>query len=292
MSEKLNLTVRSIFIDGKFYRVEEYPTEEIENGNYDIFNKGIAYHVKTDLTNLILPYKGSADSHADVWDKDTEPGIYRIRMKHDKYAIAIHYPRGKAEREMYSPDHIKDLASSVLAGEYKPDQFIDVDEDMANGDSFLPPLHSNDDLMNRIVKTAIRLKDAPFEPYGKRLEACAVAKGKKGSTESINIKNNSKRGISKNSAMSSTKAVLYTNTWDLRFAIVVQDVPGASNPMFENGSSLIIYSNGAPFKIDPNKMLTVQEVLEGEGGPKPTQDPLDDLDVTDDDYTIEEDDDE
>ena len=280
MSDKLNLNVRSIFIDGRFYRVEEYPTEEINKGNYDIFNKGIAYHIKTDLVDLVLPYMGTAKSRSEVLDPDTEPGIYRIRFKRGNYTVAIHYP-GKADRETYSPKQTKDLVSSVIAGEYDPNQFLDIDEDMVNGDSFMPPLHSNDDLMNRVVKTAIRLKEAPFEPYGKRLEACAMSKNKKGSTESINIKNNSKRGICKNSAMSSTKAVLYTNTWDLRFAIVVQDVPGASNPMFENGSSLVIYSNGVPFDIDQNKIITVQQALAGYGGSKPTQDPLEEFDMDD-----------
>lgn len=266
MSKKPSLKVQSIIIDGKYYRVEDWPIEEIEKKNYDVLKKGIAYHIKTDITNAVYPFLGDTDSLEYVRAPDCPVGIYKVKVHRDVYRIAISRPKTKTDKLMYNIDNVKNIASAVMNGEYSPDQFADLDINMSGGgESFLPPLHSDDDIMNRIVKVGIRLKDTSFEPYGKRLEATAAIKKKK-SNEAINLRNNAKRGIIKNRAMSSTKAMQYTEAFDMRFAIILQDVPGAPNPMFNSGSSLIIYSTGNPFDIDYNKLITVQEVLEGEGG--------------------------
>ena len=105
----------------------------------------------------------------------------------------------------------------------------------------------------------IRLKDAPFAPYGKRLKALAMNKAS--GIEGTNMMNNIKRGILINKAMSPSRAMACTDTWEMEMALVIRDKPGASNPMFEDGSMLVIYPNGEPYDIDPDKLIDSEELI-------------------------------
>lgn len=256
-----NFNVRAAIIDGKYYRVEDFPVDEIKAGNTSVLKKAVAYYVKTDITNQIYPFRGDINSTDDWEESKLSAGIYRVRLKRDKYVVRIVRPKTKAELELYSPNNIKDIASAVVGGDYTPDQFADIKFNIsAAGKSFLPPLYADDDPMNRIIKTGIRLKDAPFELYGKRMEATAVNK-KKG-VEGINIRNNTKRAILSNRSMSASKAVTNCDTWQMRMAIILTDAPDSVNPMFEDEESgIIIYANSEPFPIIPEKLTNVADVI-------------------------------
>ena len=130
----------------------------------------------------------------------------------------------------------------------------------ANGESFLPPIYPDDDPLNTIMKIAIRKKDAPFEPYGKRLEALAVDRTK--GVEGINIRNNLRRALKTNHTMSPSKALQISDTWQFQIAIIVADAPGAMHPMFSDGkSALIIYPDGIPFDLKEMELINVDDLV-------------------------------
>lgn len=105
----------------------------------------------------------------------------------------------------------------------------------------------------------IRLKNAPFEPYGKVLEGSV---GNSKSSEGTNIRNNTRRMLYVNNALSGSKYALCADVWQLDTAIIVKDSPDAIYPMFENGEMLILYPNGYKFKIDPSKLVDAEDMIE------------------------------
>lgn len=250
-----------ILIGGKLYRVEDYPTKEmIQERNEQAFKKGFAYRYQTSLQNRIYPYLGIIEDPEDLSMAKSPVGIYHVRRGKKLY-LRIVFPRTKKEAELYASENERSVMSAV-SDAYERNQFVDAV--MSAGDaglySFIPPIHADDDMLNRTIKFAIRLKDAPFEPYGKRLETLAVEKGH--GMEGTNIKNNGKRGLRLNRAMSAGKAMQFAETWQFNLAILVTDQPDAMHPISENGEIYIYYPFGKPFPVDPDKLIDIGPMIE------------------------------
>lgn len=222
----------------------------------------MAYRIKTDLTKLLLPYQGLIDMIEDFHSDQLEPGIYFVR-RHHKYFMRMVLPRGK-DREQYKLGKERDVIAAVLDQTFIPDQFADVRITSADagGDTFLPPLYQEDDALNLLVKTGIRLKDAPFEPYGKRMSAMAADKFK--GIEGSNMRNNLRRSFRVNHTMSATKALQISDIWETQLAYLITDAPGAMHPMFpdEPGTILVVYPSGTPFEIDTDKLVDATELIQ------------------------------
>ena len=249
-------------IMGKPYRVEDKPSDSIirERG-CKAFRKGVAYRFNSQLTKFLLPYRGQIERE-DFRRDELEPGIYFVRRR-ESYFMRLVLPHNDKEREQYQLGKERDVVAAVIDSAYMPDQFADVRITSADagGDSFLPPLYQEDDALNLLVKTGIRLKDAPFEPYGKRLAAAAVDKFK--GVDGTNIRNNARRSFRLNHTMSATKALQYADAYEMRLAYVLADEPDAMHPMFPDdpGKLLVVYPNGIPFEIHQDDLVNADELI-------------------------------
>lgn len=254
------ISTLSVTIEGKYYRVMPYPYDEIEQKGPDILRKGIAYQVKTSLTKGLFPYRGIVGRKAHINRARDRVGLYMKEITPGRYEPRFVRPRTKKERQEYALGRERDIAHGIVEG--KIDKSLLLDLDMVptggTGDAFLPPIRTEDDPLNRLMKLAIRLKNAPFGPYGKRLEALAVDRS---SIEGSNIKNNAKRAILNNTAMSPTKCIMYADSYEFELAFIIRDVPGAANPMFEDGKMLVLFPSGPAFEIDPAMLVDSRELI-------------------------------
>ena len=115
--------------------------------------------------------------------------------------------------------------------------------------------------MNMLMKLGIRLKCAPFEPYGARMRALAVDSRKKG-IEGSNIVNNNKRGLRLNRAMSPSKFMQFCDIWQLDSAIIIKDSPNAMHRMnIPEDKMLVIYPGGIPFDICQDDLIDASDMI-------------------------------
>ncbi len=236
-----------ITLDGKSYRVEDFPEDDISS-----LRKGIAYRIKRFLGNGIFPYKGKVTR--DEINADLDVGIYTYESKSGDTKLYIKYPKNKKENSEYRHTKERNVLAGIVDGEYKPDDFVNIGLTLESGNAYKPPLHRDDCPMNTLVKVALRLKEAPWELYSRRLKSLAVNAR---STDGANIANNTRRALSMNRAMSSNQAVKITDISDLEMAFIIRDAPDASFPMFSDGEMLLIFPNGKEFKIDPDKLINI-----------------------------------
>lgn len=259
MDTGLNAVVA--LIEGKYYRVQDFPYDEVSQKGPRVLRKGVAYRIETDMTRGLFPYRGTLSKKEGFDPYQRQVGIYMRDLGNNRYVMKLARPHNYREAEEYSLDKARDIVAATIDHEYLPDQFMDVKVRLgANGESFLPPIYPDDDPLNTIMKVAIRKKDAPFEPYGKRLEALAVDRTK--GVEGINIRNNLRRALKTNHTMSPSKALQISDTWQFQIAIVVADAPGAMHPMFMDGkSALIIYPDGIPFDLKEMELINVDDLV-------------------------------
>ena len=259
MDTGLNAVVA--LIEGKYYRVQDFPYDEVNQKGPRVLRKGVAYRIETDMTRGLFPYRGTLGKKEGFDPYQRQVGIYMRDLGNNRYVMKLARPHNYREAEEYSLDKARDIVAATIDHEYLPDQFMDVKVRLgANGESFLPPIYPDDDPLNTIMKVAIRKKDAPFEPYGKRLEALAVDRTK--GVEGINIRNNLRRALKTNRTMSPSKALQISDTWQFQIAIIVADAPGAMHPMFSDGkSALIIYPDGIPFDLKEMELINVDDLV-------------------------------
>ena len=112
-------------------------------------------------------------------------------------------------------------------------------------------MHIDDDPLNMLIKQGIRLKKAPFEPYAQRLRSLAVDK-KKGVG-----------GANMERALSPTKALQFSDVWQMEPAFILRDVPGSMHPMdIPRGKMLVIYPDGIPFKIEQENLIDIRDMVD------------------------------
>ena len=257
MSSKSKLDFDAIFIDSTMYTVTDMPDwVDIEEEGPELFRLNMAYRINTDMTKGVFPYRGVIKK-GEPWGH-RKPGIYLKRDEYNRWHVKMIYPR-REEAQSYKPDKVKSMVSAIIGNDIEPDEFKELTVDVSKGDSFMPPLRTNDDFLNKLVKMGIRLKDAPFAPYGKRLKALAMNKAS--GIEGTNMMNNIKRGILINHAMSPSRAIICADTWELDVAVIVRDRPGAANPMFEDGSMMVIYPNSEPFEIAQDLLINTDDMI-------------------------------
>lgn len=223
--------------------------------------KAVAYRIKTQLTDGLFPYRGIVENDHPITPRNSEVGIY-FRKKKDKksYTMIIRRPMTKKEKEAYSVQNEMDVAVAFVDRTMSVDQLTNISASVGmDGKAFRPPIRPEDDMLNKVMKMCIRLKNAPFEPYGKVLEGSV---GKTKSAEGTNIRNNTRRMLYVNNALSGSKYALCSDVWQLDTAIIVKDAPNAIYPMFKNGEMLILYPNGYKFEIDPSKLVDAEEMIE------------------------------
>ena len=249
-----------IMINGNYFHVENFP-EDQRFLTPKMMRRGTAYLIDTDMTKLVLPYRGEI-TKTEPLTKDSEPGIY-LKKSGGSYVVRIVRPR-KKERDQYRPSNIKDYVIAALSNEFALDQFIlPKNRVTEKGESFLPPLYEDDDPLNALMKTSIRMKDAPFDIYGDRLEAYAIDHSN--SVEGSNTKNNVKRMLRVNRSMSSSKFMMCAEVWDMNVAIILMDSPNAVDPIFtgkDKGKALIYFPRGTAFTIDPDKLVDATPYIE------------------------------
>ena len=258
---KVNLKVRMATLEKKPYRVADFPWKIYlaKKDNPDTFRKGVAYYYKSDLTEVLLPYRGVID---EFDPNEMKVGIYYFK-KNGRYIMKIIFPRNLDEKKEYSADKAEDIVAATLNNQYTSDDFSDDTfnaTDIGSG-PFMPPIHDDDDMLNLALKMAIRTKGAPFEPYGKRIEMLAV--DKTSGTSKSNTKGNLKRGFQMNRAMSPKKAKEVADAWQINMAIVMKDMPGAMHKMegLEKDQVYVYYPLGIPFDINNDKMVNISEMV-------------------------------
>ena len=253
------LKTPGLMVNGKFYRVMDFPRERVEKEGPGCLVRAVAYRIKTQLTDGLFPYRGIIDS-LPLTAKNSDVGIYFHKKKNGKYAMLVRYPMNKRERELYSAKNEMDVAVAFLNRTLSIDQLTNIAASVGmEGKAFRPPISMEDDMLNKIMKLGIRLKNAPFEPYGKMLEQSV---GNTKTAEGTNIRNNTRRMLYSNHAMSSSKFALCADTWQMDAAVILKDAPGAMNPMLPDGKMLILYPNGYKFEIDPKKLVDAEEMVE------------------------------
>lgn len=258
--DKNVLSTTAVILEGKYYRVIDFPEELVNEQGPSALKKAVAYRFDTEVTKSLFPYRGIIDPD-DFNPYTAKVGIYFYKKK-KLYRMYLSRPHTMQEKLEYSNDRAKNIMTAVIDNEYTPDQFADLKFGSSDigSEIFIPPLYTDDDPLNRIMKTAIREKEAPFDPYGKRLEALAIDR-RKGGIEGINIRNNAKRAIKTNLAMSPSKFMQYADTWQLEPAFILRDSPNSMHPMFMDGSMLILYPNGLSFEINPSKLIDIKDMV-------------------------------
>lgn len=239
----------AVLINGGFYKVMDFPYEKVQKEGPKVLRKAVAYRFDTDMTKGLFPYRGVIDHRGkfegEKWNPYTnEVGVYLKEMKDGSHQVRIAYPRTKQDKEEYRLGRERDVVAAVINNQFVPDQFADLHVNVNTaGEAFMPPMHIDDDPLNKIAKAFIRRKGAPFDPYGKRLEVFAVDKSR-GGVEGTNIRNNSKRSIINNKAMSSSKFVMYGDVWEYVSAIILTDAKNTMNPACEDGEAIVIFPHG------------------------------------------------
>lgn len=258
-----SLKVTSAILGDHIYRIMDFPREAAMEDGPNALSKGVAYRIETDMTRGLFPYRGIIDKGAKWNPYTAKVGIYLKKKPHGEpgYWIRIAYPKDKKEREMYSLDQAKDWKAAALDREHVTDQFLDLHITETKGDAFMPPIRVGDDFLNTLVKLGMRLKGAPFDSYGRRLEAMAIDKSKR--IEGVNIKNNSKRALYNNESMSPTKGLTYCDAGEMEIGIILRDRPDSTYPMFpgEPERGLLMFPSGMSFVIDPDKLVEVTDLV-------------------------------
>ena len=220
------LSITAVIIEGQYYNVYDFPFDEVEKHGPDALRKACAYRYQTDMTSGLFPYWGTI-SHKELkhWDRSkAKVGIYFIELSDGSYSLRIIRPKTPEQWKEYQLGNERDILAAVMGGSYAPDQFLDT-----------------------------------FDQYKRRLEALAADKNKK--SEGVNIANNSKRALINNDSLSASKFMTYADTWELEAAIVLKDLPDAANPMFQDGTMLVIYPSGVPFEIPNDKLMDISDYI-------------------------------
>lgn len=271
----MSMQVTMCYLEGQPFRVEDLPeikplVETYEETN--ILKKGVAYRFvrKIDMGGEILvyrkllPYRGIvSDKHFNPFDREIKVGLYYVRVKQDQYAFRVVRPRSKRENIEYSAKKEVDLVSATLNHEISPDMFFDnkLSQSDIGVDVYHPPVREEDDPLNMLMKLAIRLKDAPFEPYAARMKSLAVDK-KSNAVEGSNIINNNRRGLRTNRAMSPSKYMQYCDIWQFDTAFIIRDIPGAMHSMgLPEGKMLVLYPGGIPFEINNDDLIDASDLI-------------------------------
>lgn len=272
MSEvKVNngLVCPGVHLDGTYYGViKDYPFDKVAEKGPNALQKAVAYRYHREISiggeivraDYMLPFRKILDRHDPI--NGLKPGIYFRKMKHNEYKELIIRPRTPEEAEAYSPSQEKDIIFAMMTGEYLPNEFADNQLNLADigTDVYLPPIHPDDDPLNMILKLAIRLKGAPFAPYGKRIEAQAL--NRKTKTEGANMRNNVRRAMWLNTSLSPNKMCQYADWWQFRTAIIIADCPDAMHPMrIPSGKMLVVFPNGAPFEINSEDLIDISDMI-------------------------------
>ena len=221
------------YINGKYYKVEDYPLDPwqsiIDEPAETFLKKGVVYRYETDITRGLYPFNGEIGENFNI--KDAKVGIWYRRRSHGRYQIVIVRPHTVAEAKEYQLGKEKSLAVAILDGEYSTNDFVDskLTASDIGKDAYFPPVRTDDDFLNKLVKLGIRLKAAPLEPYGKRMAALAVDKRR--SVEGNNIKNNAVRRHRSNLAMSPSKAMQDADAWQMELVVGLRNSPGAMHQL-------------------------------------------------------------
>ncbi len=264
-----DLKTLGVFLGSTYYGViEDYPFEDVKKRGPDALRKAVAYRYERRIQvgdevlteSLMLPYRGIIDSSKKRWELPI--GIWMKKINHSTYREIIVRPQTEQEAKDYATGKEEDIIIAILENEYSPNQFADNQLNMADigTDIYLPPIHPDDDPLNMILKLGIRLKCASFAPYGKRLEALAVDRN--GSGEKANIRNNVKRALFANRALSPSKFCQYGDNWQFDAAFILKDHPGAMHPMhLPEGKMLVIYPGGVPFEIQAENLINAADMI-------------------------------
>ena len=259
VGDSMNLNSYGIEIGTTWYRVLPFPFEKFQKKGPDALDKVVAYTFDGLSKGYVFPYRGIWDNNEEWNSNNTKVGVYVIKKK-GQYKYRLRRPNNKDEANTYAEARAKNAAAAVLNREYPTEKFTNIIQSVGmDGKAFMPPVRQDDDALNSLIKTAMRLKAAPFSPYGKMLETYATSTNP---AEGANRKNNSKRSLYKNDTMSMNKAVMYANIWGLDVALIIKDAPDTLYPMFEDGTQLIYFPTGHEFKLDLSRLKPAKTYIQ------------------------------
>lgn len=268
MSKKLSMYIFEE--NGAIYRVFDFHKTLADKEEFYTNN---AYIVRTDLRDLVLPFRGAMKNFAKLFSPDTLPGIYQNPKTKE---VQIRGPRTRKEHEMYSSKNVTNLLNQKDLDKYSDSMFRDMQlEHKASGDIFTPNISDEDDFTSKLVKTFITAKQINFGDYGARLERLSATKGD-GSMG--NARNNAKRALNTNHSMSASKTVYYATVFDGDVALVIRDKPNCPNPALHPGEQMVIYPTSEPFKIE--NLVSVNDVanrIQYNGSDEPDEDKFSDI---------------
>lgn len=230
---------RLMMVDGIVYYVESY-----KQGMKEGFKKGKLYF--DHLSGCALPYRGHQDDADEL-----KCGIYKVSKKREPDNYVTRFPKGK-ERDKYSVENLMPLGDIFKSGDFiENDLILDID-----GESFKPPIYVNDDMMLKLIKAGITLKNAPFNTYDNRFQKMDIG------TNSYNRKSNAKKALLNNNSLSSTKALQFSDVMDFDLAIMIKNKPGALCPMdLPDNRPMVIYSREEFDTSNPVNIINLIERL-------------------------------
>ena len=191
--------MKYIDIDGEIYKCKVFDKDKK-------CKKGFAYIKK----NHIYPYMGKFKKGEKML-----PGIYMKKDGSYKIVKALNKSYKYKLGLTYDPDD--DFINKIIETE----GVIEQDLDIIMGetvDVFAPIINADDNTLQRLVKTALQLKQIDLKNYEKRF-------ANKGDAS------NYKSSILHHGKMSFEKFLKSCDVLDLKFKIIVLDKDGAPNPM-------------------------------------------------------------
>lgn len=259
-NSRKSLDLEVLLVDNTMYHVEDFDADRAENEGPNYLKKNGAYRLNGQFFNGIYPYRGEI-MKGDPWGTAYPFGIYLKKSQKNpgKWIVKISPMRNDTDRKNYALGSERNLAAAVLGNDIPADQFIMTEVTATDGECFNPPIRPGDDPLNMLVKVGIREHHAPFEPYGQRIERIATDNSK--NTDGTNAKNNTRRGIMTNTAMSPSKAVLICNAWQMKLGILIMDKENSTHPMRKDGKGYVIFPNSLPFEINSENLIDITPIV-------------------------------
>jgi hypothetical protein len=214
-------------LDDKIYRVEEKRWRQKK------FKRDHAYLLGS-MNDYVYPYRGEIENIEFAH----QVGIYLLKEGNRKKVI-VRKPKSDYDKMLYSKKRIFELTPDVIFNQLQ-DDIDDIPEIVtAEGDIFAPPITPEDDIALAGMKYVIGKKQIDFNQYANRFE-------------SPSMKNNGRNALMKGHTLKMEMANRFSQVFDINFALLFWDKPGAKNPASKNGEVFVIFNNEEIDLKDPD----------------------------------------
>ena len=112
MDTGLNAVVA--LIEGKYYRVQDFPYDEVSQKGPRVLRKGVAYRIETDMTRGLFPYRGTRGKKEGFDPYKLQGGIYIRDLGNNRYVMKLGRPHNYREADEYSQDKARDIVAATI----------------------------------------------------------------------------------------------------------------------------------------------------------------------------------